>query len=653
MVTSVPVPTRRARPDLVTVGIVVALVTVAAAMRVVNLDAYTGKFDEGIRAEQLLLMRAGFRPVRDIFAAQGPLSLDIFYPPFVAFGETLAAARSAVVLYSLLGLLAVAWVGRLVGGRLAGLVALALLVLSPLYLKNSRLALLEVPAMVPATLSLGAALAAQASADRRWLVASAACFALALMIKPMVVAVGLPIGVALLLRRLLRPSDLLLYALVAAAVGGGVVLLYGPEQVWQQVVSYRASARQASEWSLKENWSILRQELRDEQLPIYALALAGGLALALSRPRMGLPLALWPLASFGLLLVYSPLQFKHAAILLPPLALVVGVAAADLWSAVAPLVRAGRGGGAPAPPPTAWLLLGPLAALGVWYLTSLPAILRQDGQVMSAATENRVETYDEDVAAIAQLTGPDQFILADDPIVAFNSRRLVPPSLVDPSSYRVRSGALSGGEVVAAAERYDTRLLDLFSDGLRDLGAFGRYVDARYRAVRIWERPNGRDRALYLRDDGDFESARALLTRPLDQPARADFGGDLRLLGYKLSRDELRPGSGQSPSLTLHWEAIRPMTTDYSVLTRLVAEAGQPEVQAQRGLAGGGEGTSAWEPGRWVVRTQSLPLPGRLPPGEYRLYVALYDSKARGSPLITAGGEPGATELLLGRVRVP
>ena len=65
--------------------------SLALAMRLVNLEAYTGKFDEGIRLEQLLLMGAGFRPVRDIFAAQGPLSLDIFYGPYLTFGQTLGA----------------------------------------------------------------------------------------------------------------------------------------------------------------------------------------------------------------------------------------------------------------------------------------------------------------------------------------------------------------------------------------------------------------------------------------------------------------------------------------------------------------------------------------------------------------------------------
>ena len=59
---------------------VVLLLALALWMRLVNLGSYSGLFDEGIRVEQLFLMGQGYRPFRDIFAAQGPLLLDMLYP---------------------------------------------------------------------------------------------------------------------------------------------------------------------------------------------------------------------------------------------------------------------------------------------------------------------------------------------------------------------------------------------------------------------------------------------------------------------------------------------------------------------------------------------------------------------------------------------
>src|SRR5205823_5447357 len=150
---------------------------------------------------------------------------------------------------------------------------------------------------------------------------------------------------------------------------------------------------------------IMSQELPDEQLPVYALAILGGLFLAVRRPRWGLPLAAWPLANLALLLVYSPLQFKHVAILLPPIALVVGTALANvgLWPPVSGLWSPPHGPEARDQRPETPVILAAVG-LGAWYLSSLPAVLRQDWQVMSAATESRVETYAEEASLVPRLT---------------------------------------------------------------------------------------------------------------------------------------------------------------------------------------------------------------------------------------------------------
>ena len=91
MMTSIPlssVPTSRAGVLAGRLGLIV-LLALAIPTRMLNLDAFAGKFDEGIRGTQLMLMAAGYRPFRDIFASQGPLSLDIFFPTYLLFGQTL------------------------------------------------------------------------------------------------------------------------------------------------------------------------------------------------------------------------------------------------------------------------------------------------------------------------------------------------------------------------------------------------------------------------------------------------------------------------------------------------------------------------------------------------------------------------------------
>jgi hypothetical protein len=674
MIRTLPLPQARARRlGLWAEGAgLLALLAVALPTRLVNLDAFVGKFDEGIRGEQLLLMAAGFRPFRDIFASQGPLSLEVFYPTFMLFGQTLGAARLAAVALSVVGLLLAVWAARLVGGIVAAVTTGVVLLLSPTYLKNSRLALVEIPALAPAVAAVGAALVYQRGGDRRWLLGSGALLALALLVKPIVIPAAIPIGLLVLLRRdhgRKKAADLALCGLVVAVISAAVVALVGPAEVYDQMVRFRAASRQAEGWSLRENWSAMAGELADEQPPLLVAAAAAGALLVLARPRVGLPLVAWPLATFALLMAYSPLQFKHAVLMLPPLALLVGAGMGEWWrrwrsgewdSPVPGLTppahnshnsqnsRAGRRA-APARLPALGSRLLPLG-LALWYAASVPTIVSLDRRVVLAMPENRPESYDDEVGLIRELTGPRDFILVDEPGVAFATRRLVPPGLVDTSAVRVRSRSLGAGEVIAALERYDVRVLFLFSDGLRSIRRFADWVDDRYVAVKINERRNGKDRALYVRRDADLSAARATLERSLERPAEATFGGQLRLLGHTLERGEIRPGG--SLQLTLGWEAIGPVMADYHVLTILRDARGQVVEQNERGLGGGGEGTAAWDAGRWVFRGASLPIRAA-PPGEYHLSVGLYDSRARRMLPLEGGGDgPGAAEAPLETVRV-
>src|SRR6266511_6175401 len=93
----------------------------SAFMRLVRLSSVSGDLDEGIRGIQLLLMSAGYRPVQEIYSSQGPLLLDLLYPLYRLFGETLGAARLAVSVYSLLGILGLYGVARALGGPVGGM----------------------------------------------------------------------------------------------------------------------------------------------------------------------------------------------------------------------------------------------------------------------------------------------------------------------------------------------------------------------------------------------------------------------------------------------------------------------------------------------------------------------------------------------------
>ncbi|MFN8521697.1 MAG: glycosyltransferase family 39 protein [Chloroflexota bacterium] len=265
------------------------LAVAAWTTRFIDLEAprsnFPDLFDEGIRAEQLFLMSRGFRPFRDIYAAQGPLLLDTLYPFYAWFGETLGSIRLGVGVLSLVGVAGAYFAARQAGGRLGGLVATALLVGNAAYLEGSRLALAEVPSLAPSLVALALALRYQASGSRGWLAASAAVGTVGLLMKPMVVPVCLAIATIAVVRAWgldarsglrLAVRDAGLGLAIALALTSAVVLLMGPRDVYEQLVVYRANATGASGWDWRSAWKEAVAGPVAAQPALYALALVAG-----------------------------------------------------------------------------------------------------------------------------------------------------------------------------------------------------------------------------------------------------------------------------------------------------------------------------------------------------------------------------------------
>jgi hypothetical protein len=106
--------------------------------------------------------------------------------------------------------------------------------------------------------------------------------------------------------------------------------------------------------------------------------------------------------------------------------------------------------------------------------------------------------------------------------------------------------------------------------------------------------------------------------------------GRVRFLGSGLEpADAVR--AGQSLTVDLHWVALSPLGTDYTVFVHLLAgynpATGGP-VWAQddsRPLAGG-HPTTRWQPGQVVVDRHVVDVPEGTPPGTYQVAVGLYDA---------------------------
>jgi 4-amino-4-deoxy-L-arabinose transferase-like glycosyltransferase len=128
------------------------------------------------------------------------------------------------------------------------------------------------------------------------------------------------------------------------------------------------------------------------------------------------------------------------------------------------------------------------------------------------------------------------------------------------------------------------------------------------------------------------------LPSPIPQtPLEADFGGQIRLLGYTLACDL----EAATCNVQLYWQAADDLDVDYTVFVHLVGEDGHKAGQHDGVPQGGFYPTSAWKPGEIVVDEHQIDIAAGVPPGDYRLLVGLYrlDTGER-LPVLGPDGQP-------------
>jgi hypothetical protein len=127
-----------------------------------------------------------------------------------------------------------------------------------------------------------------------------------------------------------------------------------------------------------------------------------------------------------------------------------------------------------------------------------------------------------------------------------------------------------------------------------------------------------------------LEPLHVLAARPVDLTqyrsiGNPTFGGNITLLGYRVSSDHVGPG--QTLELTLVWRSARPLGQDYTVFTHLIDgnqnQAAGDDSQPVRGRYP----TSTWLAGEDVVDAHAIAIPPSLAPGRYHLAFGWYDAK--------------------------
>ncbi|MDX9953098.1 MAG: hypothetical protein RBT75_03340 [Anaerolineae bacterium] len=169
-----------------------------------------------------------------------------------------------------------------------------------------------------------------------------------------------------------------------------------------------------------------------------------------------------------------------------------------------------------------------------------------------------------------------------------------------------------------------------------------------------WFRPNG----------APFGESITLaqLTRPAevtstaqtpDHALGAAFGDSVALLGYDAP---VQVAPGQTFTVTLHWQALAPVPTDYKVFVHIFAPGGVLVAQHDGQPVNWTYPTTVWQAGDFILDRHPLTLNPELPRGDYQIFVGFYDAAAPDVrlPAFDAQGAPladGHVQLATLRVR--
>ncbi len=140
------------------------------------------------------------------------------------------------------------------------------------------------------------------------------------------------------------------------------------------------------------------------------------------------------------------------------------------------------------------------------------------------------------------------------------------------------------------------------------------------------------------------------------QPADADLGGLVRLVGYDV--DTRRASPGGRLAVTLYWQVQSPISADYHVFVHL---EGDGTAASPAGIWGQADGrpvcwtypTFDWRPGQIIADQHAITLKADTPPGDYPVLVGMYrpDTGLR-LDVLDEAGQPVANFVKLAAVKI-
>ena len=452
-------------------------------------------YDEGVYWQTLRAMGAGYHLYSPTFYSQPPAFLLSIYPLYAIFGQTLWSARLGIVVVALLGLGGAFLLGKALHGPLVGLVALVLLMLSPLYLAAGQTLQAEGPQVAFSMLAVAFAYLwwEQPTGWKGMCYAALSTLTLMLSIlsKLFGVATLVPIGLLALAQcwhviqlqrtkpgphprsdRQQFKSLLLGYAVFLIAT----LLILAPfatawPSFWSEVVTFHTAAKTISSTigNLQQIQTFWQQNV------LTYTALYGTLVALWRRDWRVLPLLAGMLTLVYLLWQQAPLFAHHFVILVPAL---VGLSILGFGPFPSRLRDISR---------VTWATS--LICL-LLVLFTLFSDVRGDqahyrdmrAQASAGSTQASLRVAHD----LQETTRPEQFVITDAQFIAGLAQRNTPPELVDTSYVRINTGFVTTRQVIQIAGQPRVQAVLFYTGRLQKLAGLHDWVSQHFRRVHTY-----------------------------------------------------------------------------------------------------------------------------------------------------------------------
>ena len=393
--------------------------------------------DEGIYLTSFLLVDRGSPAYKETFFSQPPGFLLSAYPGFVLFGKTLQSARSTIGIWSLIGLLAILWIGFELKNRWVGLFAISLLFLIPSYYNQTLTFQSDILISTFSLLSLTALIRFSKSLHLFWFITSVLFLNLAFWTKLDITFFPSFIVALFLLFKEKRVSikNIINLFLIFFTVSLGffilLILPFGIKDVFYNsiLLRFQAVATSSSSFLL---FDYLKKDI------VLSIIIFGSLILSFFKKKnLHYPINIifvWSIFVLTIFIFYRPLFPHHLVILTVPMVL--------LFSQLVSLLFNNK----------KLYKSIVLVFLIIAFTNRIYITIKTPSKLINNQQQKAVDI-------IKKYTDPNDVVVSDEEILNGLSGRLPPPALSDISQVRINSNNLTSKDFKQIITFYKPKLI--------------------------------------------------------------------------------------------------------------------------------------------------------------------------------------------------